>query len=89
MSSFRLLIAVLFLIQIGSAQDPKGVSLTLTTKNGKGRFRVGEVIPLELRLMSGTPGRYEVMTYAYHRVYLNSPPASKSAHRALAQSIQN
>jgi hypothetical protein len=50
MNPFRLLIAVLFLVQIGPAQNPTGVSLTLTTKSGRGSFRMGAAIILRLAL---------------------------------------
>jgi len=74
MNPFRLIIAaVLLFFQVGFAQNIDGVSLTLTTKNGKSIFRMGEAIPLELHFISSTPGRYEAMTHAYHRVYHYSP----------------
>jgi hypothetical protein len=74
MSPFRslLLIVVLLFVQTGFAQDFDAVAFILTTKNGKNVFRIGEAIPIELRFVSSIPGRYEVLTNASHRVFLNS-----------------
>ena len=46
-------ISLLFLFaNISLAQNPSGVSLVITTKNGKTTFRKGEPIPVELRFQS-------------------------------------
>lgn len=67
-------ISLLFLFaNISLAQNPSGVSLVITTKNGKTTFRKGEPIPVELRFQATAQGRYQVIADPSHRVHLNSP----------------
>src|SRR5215831_2568978 len=53
-----LILVYLWLVSAAWAQ----VSLTLTTKNGKSKFRVGEALEVELRFQATEPGRYAVWT---------------------------
>src|SRR5215831_15324134 len=53
-----LILVYLWLVSAASAQ----VSLTLTTKDGKSKFRVGEAIEVELRFQATEPGKYGVWT---------------------------
>src|SRR5262245_19598876 len=53
-----LILVYLWLVSAASAQ----VSLTLTTKDGKSKFRVGEAIEVELRFQATESGKYGVWT---------------------------
>src|SRR5215475_16204627 len=53
-----LILVYLWLVSAASAQ----VSLTLTTKDGKSKFRVGEAIEVELRFQATETGKYGVWT---------------------------
>src|SRR5215831_13509866 len=53
-----LILVYLWLVSAAWAQ----VSLTLTTKDGKSKFRVGEAIEVELRFQATEPGKYAVWT---------------------------
>jgi len=53
-----LIFVYLWLVSAAWAQ----VSLTLTTKDGKSKFRVGEAIEVELRFQAAEPGKYAVWT---------------------------
>jgi len=49
------------------AQEENDVSLTIRFAGGTSRFRVGEIIPLEISFRAPTPGEYDIEMRSYDR----------------------
>jgi len=72
---FFLSIGFAFLLVItGSSQSPDDITFTLTTKNGRKMFRMGEAIPVEFHFRSRSENTYELHESSpRERVYYVSP----------------
>jgi hypothetical protein len=72
---FILSIGFAFLLVVtSSSQGPDDITFTLTTKNGRKMFRMGEAIPVEFHFRSKSENKYELHeSFPRERVYYGSP----------------
>jgi hypothetical protein len=67
MKCLRLILPILFLTAPLFAQQENGAELTIHFVGESSRFRVGEVIPIELSFTASTPDSFEMTTRNYDR----------------------